>query len=163
VTSATRVAQLLSAGVRGARAGKSLTCSVVGVAYADLAPATSIDFKTLVKIAARTHASGVLVDTALKSGPGLLHLVSPAMLRSWVSLAHDEGLSIALAGKLTADDLPLLQDTGADIVGVRGAACDRGRTSHVVEKNVRALRRRLRQLTPGDRSHTLRPPESARC
>ena len=36
-----------------------------------------------------------------------------------------------LAGKLAADDLPFVRDTGADVAGVRGAACEGGRTGRV--------------------------------
>ena len=49
---------------------------------------------------------------------------------------------MALAGKLTLEDLPFIGDTGADIAGVRGAACEHGRTSAIVEEKVRALKAR---------------------
>jgi hypothetical protein len=46
---------------------------------------------------------------------------------------------VVLAGKLTADDLPFARDAGADIAGVRGAACDGGRTGRVAARKVRLL------------------------
>jgi len=140
----TDVAGILAAAVRGARAASQHRCGVVAVMYADLGPSGAVDFTTLVNVAVQTGASGVLVDTAHKGGPGLLQFASRAMLRSWVAQAHDAGLTIALAGKLTAGDLPVLRDTGADIAGVRGAACHHGRTGRVAEERVRALRRQLR-------------------
>jgi uncharacterized protein (UPF0264 family) len=100
-----------------------------------------------VDIAARAGATGVLLDTAHKEGPGLHRLVSIAELNCWVALAHDAGLRVALAGKLSAENFPLICETGADIVGVRGAACEAGRTSRVDSARVRALRLQLPVLT----------------
>ncbi len=132
-----RVEHLVSAAVRGVRANGS--GSVVAVAYADDA-AMSVDRMTLLDVAARAGASGVLLDTADKRGPGLLHLVSPAALAAWVAAGHSHGLTVALAGQLTADDLPAVLDTGADIAGVRGAACEAGRSSRVSTERVNALK-----------------------
>jgi uncharacterized protein (UPF0264 family) len=95
---------------------------------------------TFVQTAARSGASGVLLDTADKSGAGLRELVAPHDLGRWIAEAHRAGLFVALAGKLTADDLAYVRDAGADIAGVRGAACDYGRTGRVVANKVRALR-----------------------
>jgi uncharacterized protein (UPF0264 family) len=41
---------------------------------------------------------------------------------------------------LQADDLGFVRDAGADIAGVRGAACEGGRTGRVTADKVRALR-----------------------
>jgi uncharacterized protein (UPF0264 family) len=117
---------------------------VVAVAYADTGGSTSVEPKALAEIAWRAGATGVLLDTALKDGPGLCDLMTPPALASWVATSHGFGLMVALAGKLTADDLPLLQDTGADIVGFRGAACERGRSSSIAENKVRLLSASLR-------------------
>jgi uncharacterized protein (UPF0264 family) len=81
----------------------------------------------------------VLVDTFDKSGPRLCQLATPLTLARWVGEAHDLGLTIALAGKLTAADLPIVRDAGADIAGVRGAACVTGRTGRVSADRVREL------------------------
>ena len=56
--------------------------------------------------------------------------------------AHAAGLQVALAGALRAEDLPVVRDTGADIAGVRSAACHEGRRSGRLDAaRVRALRR----------------------
>jgi (5-formylfuran-3-yl)methyl phosphate synthase len=48
---------------------------------------------------------------------------------------------MALAGALRAEDLPVVQATGADIAGVRSAACEDGRrTGRLDPARVRALR-----------------------
>lgn len=139
ITCAARVGRLITAAVRGVRATNSTRCGVVAVAYADTGGTKSLKKSALVDAAADAGASGVLLDTADKEGPGLSRLVSLEKLAAWVAMAHHRALTVALAGKVTVDDLPFVSATGADIVGVRGAACDDGRTSRVVEAKVRAL------------------------
>ena len=141
-----QIAHLIRAAVRGVRATGHAGCGVVAVAYADTGGATSVERTALVDIAACAGATGVLLDTAHKDGTDLLNLVSAAKLTSWVAIAHDAGLSVALAGKLTADNFRLICETGADIVGVRGAACDDGRSSRVTEGKVRRLTESLQKL-----------------
>jgi (5-formylfuran-3-yl)methyl phosphate synthase len=139
VTSVEHVATLIEAAVRGT-ASVSTSAGVVAVGYADGNCAAAPASMTFVQTAARSGASGVLLDTADKSGAGLRELVAPHDLGRWIAEAHRAGLFVALAGKLTADDLAYVRDAGADIAGVRGAACDYGRTGRVVANKVRALR-----------------------
>ena len=146
-TDISRVERLLVSAVRGVRATGPQQCGVVAVAYADTGGTTSVDPTALVDVAARAGARGVLLDTAQKDGPGLLRLVSPAALERWVAMAHRAGLIVALAGKLTVDDLPVICETRADIIGVRGAVCEAGRLSRVTAERVRALRLQLPLLT----------------
>ena len=125
------------AAVRGARCANS---GVVAVAYADADADASLAPWAIVELAAGAGATGVLLDTADKGGPGLRELVTPVALAAWVAEAHRAGLLVALAGKLTADDLAFVRDAGADIAGVRGAACDGGRTGRVSADKVRRLK-----------------------
>ena len=82
-----------------------------------------------------------MLDTAVKDGRGLLDWLSPDELASLVDDAHDAGLQVALAGALRVDDLPAIRATGADIVGVRSAACSDGsRSGSLAAARVRALR-----------------------
>ncbi len=138
VASAARVEALIAAAVRGARAG-SASAGVVAVGYADHRPASSIAPGALVDAAISAGATGVLLDTVDKTGPGLCHLMSREALTAWLRRAHDAGLLAAVAGQLTRDDLSIVRDAGADIAGVRGAACDGGRDGHVSLERVRAL------------------------
>ena len=105
------------------------------VAHAPLAP------ELLPRVA---HAAGVgicLLDTAVKDGRGLLEWLSPDALTSFVADAHVAGLQVALAGALRTEDLPVVRATGADIAGVRSAACADGRrTGPLDAERVRALR-----------------------
>ena len=84
-------------------------------------------------------AEGMLLDTADKAGPGLRDLVAFDALAILVGRLHGRGLFVALAGRLTAGDLPFIRATGADVAGVRGAACDTGRTGRVSADRVRLL------------------------
>jgi uncharacterized protein (UPF0264 family) len=154
ITSASRVEMLIRAAVRGVRAcngtwGPPLggtirlrpdLTGVVAVAYADAGRVAGLAAGAFVDVAARAGATGVLLDTADKSGPGLRGLMMPIALARWVAEAHDAGLLVALAGKLTADDLAFVRDAGADIAGVRGAACEGGRTGRVSSDRVARLR-----------------------
>ncbi len=139
VTDPSCVERLMRAAIRGVGVSSLRNCGVIAVAYADSGGTTSVEPTALVDIAARAGASGVLLDTADKRGPGLLRLVPPAQLESWVARAHEARLTVALAGKLTASDLPLICTIGADIAGVRGAACEDGRSSRVSVVKVRRL------------------------
>jgi uncharacterized protein (UPF0264 family) len=66
-------------------------------------------------------------------------------------------LLVAVAGKLTATDLPLVRDAGADIAGVRGAACAGGRSGVVSRALVRVLLERCGSV---DAEGSLRVPVS---
>ena len=147
MTDAARVTDLIASAVGAARAH---ACAVVAVGYADATRVGGIECDALFDAAARGGAAGVLIDTADKAGPGLLQLSPPAALRRYVSAAHDRGLSIAMAGKLSSADLAVVRDMGADIAGVRGAACHAGRTSAISEARVRVL------------ADIARPPEISR-
>jgi uncharacterized protein (UPF0264 family) len=118
---------------------------VVAVAYADALAGRFGDAAELISIAARAGARGVLVDTADKNGLGLMGLWTVSEVSSWVGMAHDHGLFAAVAGKLSAGDLAAVSDAGADIAGVRGAACVGGRNGRVSSHLVRALRRSISQ------------------
>jgi uncharacterized protein (UPF0264 family) len=116
---------------------------VVAVAYADASRAGAVDAWTLVRVAADTGAHGVLIDTADKSGARLTESWTTSQLAEWVAAAHELGLQVAVAGKLGLDDLDVVLESGADMVGVRGAACIGGRTGRVSAERVRALRASL--------------------
>ncbi len=139
ITSGEHVGILTKAAVRGARAGGPGHCGVVAVAFADADRAAGLAPFALVAAAARAGAEGLLLDTANKSGPGLRDLMEAAALAAFVSSVREAGLFVALAGQLSAADLPFIRDAGADIAGVRGAACEGGRGGQVSAERVRQL------------------------
>jgi uncharacterized protein (UPF0264 family) len=69
-----------------------------------------------------------------------LSLLSVEMLRTWVHEASTSGLLVAVAGRLSLEDILGLGDCGADIVGVRGAACVGGRMGRVSADRVTRLK-----------------------
>ena len=153
IASAKRIAALAAAAQRGVDAGGAGRSAVVLVAYADADNPAGVARDALVDIAARTGARGVLLDTADKNGCGLRALIDPDALAAWVARAHARGLIAALAGTLAADDLPFVRETGADIAGVRGAACEGGRTGRVTAERVAALARRNHEDTKQHEEH----------
>lgn len=137
---ASRIAALIRAAVRGAAAGAP-ECGVVAVAYADQAGTDGVTPAALIDLAAGSGACGVLLDTTDKRGRSLVALVPFQALSAWVVAVHAAGLFAALAGKIAANDLGVVRDTGADVAGVRGAACVGGRAGRVSAARVRTLRR----------------------
>jgi (5-formylfuran-3-yl)methyl phosphate synthase len=103
--------------------------TVIAAAYADAERASGnpLPPRALVAAAHRAGAGGCLLDTALKDGRGLFEWLTPEELAALVAEAHAAGLEMALAGALRAEDLSLVRATGADIAGVRAAACRDGR------------------------------------
>jgi uncharacterized protein (UPF0264 family) len=115
------------AGVPGAVVVAAAYADARRVAHAPLAP------ELLPRVARAAGVGVCLLDTAVKDGRGLLDWLSPDELTSFVD--------VALAGALRAEDLPVVLATGADIAGVRSAACDDGRRSGPLDPSrVRALR-----------------------
>ena len=115
--------------LRAAREACGGDAAVIAVAYADAArvPSRPLPPPALVAAARRAGVSGCLLDTAVKDGRGLLSWLWPDALAGLVAEAHAAGLEMALAGELRAEDLPAVRATGADIAGVRSAACRDGR------------------------------------
>ena len=132
-------ADVLTSVVNSAAAG------LVLVAYADYEKVAAPPPDDVIALADCSRAAGVLLDTCDKCGPSLTTLMTSDSLRSFVARARGSGRIVAIAGSLTIDDLDRVHDAGADIAGVRGAACDNGRNGVVSESRVRALGRALRR------------------
>ena len=98
---------------------------MVAGAYADArrVPHAPLAPELLPRVARAAGVDVCLLDTAVKDGRGLLDWLSPDALTALVDEAHELGLEVALAGALRAEDLPVVRATGADIAGVRSAAC----------------------------------------
>jgi uncharacterized protein (UPF0264 family) len=120
---------------RAAEAGAEL----VLVAYADATRAGSLPPLAVPAIAAVVGARGVLLDTAFKDRGSLFDLFDVAGVAQWLAAARAAGIFTALAGSLGEPGLRTALALGADIVGVRGAACDGGRMGRVSVARVAAL------------------------
>ena len=115
--------------LRAAREAVDGVAAVVAVAYADAErlPSRPLPPSSLVAAARSAGATGCLLDTGVKDGRGLLAWLAPGTLAELVAEAHGAGLEMGLAGELRAEDLATIRATGADLAGVRSAACRDGR------------------------------------
>jgi uncharacterized protein (UPF0264 family) len=115
--------------LRAAREAVDGVAAVVAVTYADAArvPSRPLPPRDLVSAARAAGVRGCLLDTSVKDGSGLLAWLDRDALAAIVAEGHAAGLEVGLAGELRADDLPAIRATGADVAGVRSAACRDGR------------------------------------
>lgn len=119
------------------------TVAVIAASYADCDRARSLSPERILDAAIGAGAAGALIDTWVKDGRGLLRHMSSDALAAWILRARSAGLLTALAGSLTADDLPILWDLQPDVVGVRGAACRHGRAGTLDPHRLHRLRATL--------------------
>ncbi len=129
-----------AASLRAARASVPPGVHLVVAGFADCDRAGSPPPGDLPELAAAVGAQGCLLDTAVKDGRGLFHWLDETELREFVQACRARELFSALAGSLRVEDLARLGPLGADLVGVRGAACVGDRVGGRVDAaRVRAL------------------------
>jgi uncharacterized protein (UPF0264 family) len=131
--------ELLAAAVSAA-ARAACRPAVIAVAYVDHEAAGAPARELIGQAATRAGARGVLLDTYGKDGRDLFAHVGERELHRWADEIGRAGLLVALAGSLSVEGVRRAAMLPADIVGVRGAACDGGREGVVAEDRVRALR-----------------------
>jgi uncharacterized protein (UPF0264 family) len=110
---------------------------IIAAAYADFC--TPRQLLRVINAAVTGRAAGVLLDTAKKDGHSLLDWLSADLLYRWADTTRTAGLLSGLAGSVTARQLPVLVAAGADVIGVRGAACDGGRNGRIDASRVAML------------------------
>jgi uncharacterized protein (UPF0264 family) len=114
--------------------------AIIAASYADAQRANTLDPRCLPRIAQSAGVDGCLIDTAIKDGHGLFDFLTPHDLRALADEAHAFGLLFALAGALQEQDLLRVRDLGADVAGVRTAACrDNRRAGPLDADRVRRL------------------------
>ncbi|MEJ2240655.1 MAG: (5-formylfuran-3-yl)methyl phosphate synthase [Candidatus Bathyarchaeota archaeon] len=97
---------------------------IIASGYADYKTIGCINPLELPNIAYNTNADGVLIDVKIKNGTSnLFNFFNKNQLRDFVVSAHSYNLLVALAGSLKKQDIPLVHNLGADIIGFRGALC----------------------------------------
>jgi uncharacterized protein (UPF0264 family)/GNAT superfamily N-acetyltransferase len=143
--------------LRAVREAAGDGAAVIAAAYADAKRARGLPPQSLVAAARRSGVTGCLLDTAVKDGRGLFEWLALEELAALVAEAHAAGLEVALAGALRAEDLPAVRATGADIMGVRSAACRDGRrTAPLAPARIQRLRALcatpIRDATPDERT-----------
>jgi len=87
-------------------------------------------FRDSIQLAKRINSHGVLIDTFNKSiGRGLLDYCTVRDLKGWASKMHRINREAWIAGSIHKDELLSLWQAGADVICVRGAACEPGKGS----------------------------------
>jgi len=128
------------------KAVRNFNASVIAAAYADYQRAGTLNPKSLPRMAASAGVKGCLLDTAIKDGHTLFDFIQPSMIRLLVEQAHANGLLFALAGALSANDLPMALELGIDVVGIRTAACCENQRNGILDAGrVRKLLEASRQ------------------
>lgn len=116
----------------------------VAVAYADHQRAEAPTPDDVLDAALETNCSVLLIDTFVKDGTNLLDWLPVEEITSLRKATAAQGLQLALAGRVTLMDLPLLLPLQPDIIAVRGAVCELGeRTAEVSELLVAEFMERL--------------------
>lgn len=109
---------------------------VVGAGYADFMSFNGIDSIDIPTICKLAGADIAMLDTYTKNGRKLFNFIDSEKLRKFVNKAHENNLLAALAGSLELEDIKIINDLGADVIGFRGAACSGSdRKNGVVEIN----------------------------
>lgn len=98
---------------------------VAAAGYADAQRVDALDPMLIPDIAFKAQADVAMLDTWVKDGKSILMSITTEQLRKFSSRSHHLGLEVAMAGSLRKEDLPVIYDCGADIAGLRGAACTR--------------------------------------
>ncbi len=96
---------------------------VVAAGYADAERIGALDPLLIPEIASKAQVDLAMIDTAVKDGKNIFNFLAVKQLEKFVDEAHKLGLEAALAGSLRKQDLPMVYDLGADVAGIRGAAC----------------------------------------
>jgi uncharacterized protein (UPF0264 family) len=121
---------------------------VVVAGYGDYFRVNSIEPQLVVQAAFIAKADFVMLDTAIKDGKNLFTFQTPQQLEMFVDVAHKHNLGVALAGSLQGQNLLVVKELKADIVGLRGAACQNSNrdTGYITRERVKELSKITKQI-----------------
>ncbi|WP_442485689.1 (5-formylfuran-3-yl)methyl phosphate synthase [Aeoliella sp. SH292] len=115
--------------------------SMVAVQYADWRTCDAPSPRELVDFARVVPCAAMLIDTFDKRSGKLFDWIGDEELAELFGRAHDLGLTCVAAGSLTTAQFERTARAGADVLAVRGAACEQNvRTSAITRHQVRELR-----------------------
>lgn len=124
---------------------------LVGSLFADNPLYDGLDPRLMIRLAKEGRCDGMLIDTLTKDGRNLFDFMNEEELRDIVFEGKEAGMSTALSGHLRIDDLDELARINPDIVGVRGAACQKGeRNSGVHWEPVAEFKRQVEMRQTGE-------------
>ena len=133
------------------RALEGFDTKLIGSLFADNQLYDGLDPREMIRLATDGECDGFLVDTLTKDGRNLFDFLSEDELRGMVYEGKQLGMSTALSGHLKIDDLDELSRINPDIVGVRGAVCNKGeRTNGVDREPVAEFKRQLEMRQSGE-------------
>jgi uncharacterized protein (UPF0264 family) len=112
----------------------------VAVVYADFESAKCPPPGEILDAARSAGVATILLDTYDKRGPGIVASMGREALRDLVSTVKEMEFRTVVGGKVALDDIPILEEAGADIIAVRSAVCDGDRTSRVSSRRVAEFR-----------------------
>jgi (5-formylfuran-3-yl)methyl phosphate synthase len=158
VASPYAVAELLRTALQAA-ARHSAKPHIIAVAYADYSLAQTVEAESIMAGALDAGCAGILLDTFGKIGGNLLTWYSPDALARWINEGREIGLLTAIAGGLGIREVVRVSALEPDVLGVRGAACDGGRTGAVSSTRVAQLRALLQPDSGFLQEAALRTPE----
>jgi uncharacterized protein (UPF0264 family) len=108
---------------------------LIPVYYADASLACSPSWACILNLCLEAGGDRVLMDTYRKNGKCLTDHHTPEQLQSMIAQASDYGIRVALAGSLRRAEIRTLMSVGADVIGVRGAACKQNNRSDSIDQS----------------------------
>ncbi|MFA6028548.1 MAG: (5-formylfuran-3-yl)methyl phosphate synthase [Elusimicrobiota bacterium] len=112
----------------------------VAAAYGDWRRIRGLRPLELVAAARGSGVGMLMLDTAVKDGKSLFDHLTARELAGFIRACRRAGLRSALAGSLRVEEVARVRLLGADVVGVRGAACARhDRRGRIDARRVAAL------------------------
>lgn len=103
---------------------------VVAATYADFERFGAIDPLILPEIVVQSGADVAMIDTGIKDGKTLFDFLNKEKLGKFVSDSKQNGIRTALAGSINVEHVTPLKEIGPDIIGVRGAVCEKNDRLH---------------------------------
>ena len=107
---------------------------LIPVFYADWQEANAPGWDKVLELASKSSCNRILIDTFCKNGRSLLDYLNRDQLRGFVNLASSMGILVALAGSIRKQAIEELKTVGADVIGVRGAACRGGNRTDSIDQ-----------------------------
>ncbi|MFQ5801170.1 MAG: (5-formylfuran-3-yl)methyl phosphate synthase [Candidatus Hydrothermarchaeales archaeon] len=127
------------------KAAEGSGSKVVLAGYGDFRGIRSINPVEIPEIARTSGAHGVMIDTYTKNGTSLFGHMGMEELETFVEEGKVHGLTVAIAGSITASHIPKLKTLKPHIVGVRGAVCTKNDRIHgkIEKEKVKEFKRQL--------------------
>lgn len=119
----------------------------VAVVYADWRAARAASPPDVLSLAVSHQCPALLIDTWDKSGGTLFDHWPAEDLQLYLAKVRERRIAVVLAGSLTDKNIARAARLAPDLVAVRTAACDGGRTGVVSENKVRELKAAIKTAT----------------